>query len=901
MKSVLQVVKSEPERTQSGRALSNSDDFVLEFAPGVDPKGDESRSRRLSGASDRRSQLSQNKDKDDEGSHLGEATINKHRLAAKVLDRLQQNGIEVREVCSSKKGAVAYALRGKNETLFKQAERVKLRKPLKEGKEIGKTAKFTLARQADFANADDPKKFFSSGERLMLLEQLIPNDPLIRSAQGLRTFANDFEHPDAASEPEDANKGNSSSSDSNDTGSESRQQQEQQSKGFSMWNIVFGQKVLTPRPIRVVMHLVPLHNSDEVDELYNSWIMSIGPQPLDKVMKYFGQARGFYFAFLGSYTFWLLPAAILGIFVFQAQVSSQGFDNLSTLLYLGFLAFWSTGFTEYWKRREATLAFHWDSLEYEGYDEETRPAFKEASKREYHPAADAYRWVYPSYKHYSALVVSFVVCTGLSLAACAVMTGFLYLDREAKASLREYGGLYQVAQHMPMIAYICFIQLFSTLNTYLAEWLTNLEMHRTESAHENARIVKLVTLQFFNYHVSPLYIAFLEHDMTKLYSTIASLLTVQQLLGQVLEVGKPIATIIAGAVGLVRVDKKNSEEQDNDQNGSKLSTVGRSNIVLAPQESLFPEYLEMWVQFSQVTLFAAVFPLAPLMALLNNVVEMKTDALKMLRFQRRSIGRRVSGIGIWVVAFETVGYLGVMTNVALVGLIFRESQFVKEWFGNWTAWEKVMMLVFVEHLVIGLKALVAYTVPDLDSETSFIVRARHKSAEKEINRNFELRSHCQELLHKDRKHLAFRSTSDQGRQLLRNTLQNSRSNSSVMPGSGKPEDRDERSEDPQSNGSTAQEANTKANQHTSVNLDEMLGSLDESMLLQWIMDQEDRRHRAEKITRYYRKKLDKINETKTNARFSEFPQALNIFVTLLAVILLITRESREYFWSSSEK
>ena len=63
---------------------------------------------------------------------------------------------------------------------------------------------------------------------------------------------------------------------------------------------------------------------------------------------------------------------------------------------------------------------------------------------------------------------------------------------------------------------------------------------------------------------------------------------------------------------------------------------------------VFKEYLEMWMQFGMVTLFACTFPLAALFALINNLIEIRTDAFTLVRSCRRPMPLRVAGLGSWV-------------------------------------------------------------------------------------------------------------------------------------------------------------------------------------------------------------------------------------------------------------
>lgn len=57
----------------------------------------------------------------------------------------------------------------------------------------------------------------------------------------------------------------------------------------------------------------------------------------------------------------------------------------------------------------------------------------------------------------------------------------------------------------------------------------------------------------------------------------------------------------------------------------------------------------MFVQFGYVVLFSSAFPLAALCALVNNLIEIRSDALKLCTGLQRPFGQRVESIGQWQV------------------------------------------------------------------------------------------------------------------------------------------------------------------------------------------------------------------------------------------------------------
>lgn len=58
----------------------------------------------------------------------------------------------------------------------------------------------------------------------------------------------------------------------------------------------------------------------------------------------------------------------------------------------------------------------------------------------------------------------------------------------------------------------------------------------------------------------------------------------------------------------------------------------------------------MFIQFGYVVLFSSAFPLAAMCALVNNIIEIRSDALKLCTGLQRPFGQRVENIGQWQVS-----------------------------------------------------------------------------------------------------------------------------------------------------------------------------------------------------------------------------------------------------------
>jgi len=94
-------------------------------------------------------------------------------------------------------------------------------------------------------------------------------------------------------------------------------------------------------------------------------------------------------------------------------------------------------------------------------------------------------------------------------------------------------------------------------------------------------------------------------------------------------------------------------------------------------EDTYEDYLEMLIQFGYVTLFSSAFPMAAVCALLNNVIEIRSDAFKLCMTFQRPFGELVEDIGIWQVCLKTKhSTVNISTQVVIMCLHLMVYQFL---------------------------------------------------------------------------------------------------------------------------------------------------------------------------------------------------------------------------------
>lgn len=469
----------------------------------------------------------------------------------------------------------------------------------------------------------------------------------------------------------------------------------------------------------VIVDTFPLHHQGKLKELSGAWYSGNQlSQPLDAVSAYFGNTVGFYFSFLDFYTWSLLPPAILGLTItfFSGEVQKEMVESVSGsqvtsveedsglgmsghMIQAVFSMLWSTVVLELWKRRSSTLSYHWGTLRLAERFAEPRPAFH--GELGVNPVTGRVEPLFPEWQRDVRLMLVSVPVVGMFLALVVLgMLCFYWGEAQVNQLHQNWDSLLsQTLLYAPSVLHIVFTNVLATVYKTVAQFLTEYENHREESAFQNHLTAKVLVFTFFNYFAVLFHIAFVKQDVPLLRKRLASLLIVTQLVNQVTEVVVPFL-----------VDRFISAPHRTEREDDPEEDKFRNQITLPVFPGLFAEYIELLVQFGYLSLFSCVFPLTAVLLLINNLTEIRSDAYKICKLFRKPFSPPVANMGVWQIAFEVLSFVSVVSNCWLLTLSPQLQGLPEE--GSMSHTNLLLMAVSVEHLLILVKVILAVMIPD---------------------------------------------------------------------------------------------------------------------------------------------------------------------------------------------
>lgn len=141
---------------------------------------------------------------------------------------------------------------------------------------------------------------------------------------------------------------------------------------------------------------------------------------------------------------------------------------------------------------------------------------------------------------------------------------------------------------------------------------------------------------------------------------------------------------------------------------------------------------EMVVQFGYLTLFSVVWPLTAVSFLINNWVELRSDAVKICVEMQRPTPHRADSIGPWLDSLTFLTWLGSISTAALVYLFSNDGLGPDGTPADIKGWALLLVVFFAEHMYLVVRLAVRLAVPKLDTpgmqkehRERFITRKRY--------------------------------------------------------------------------------------------------------------------------------------------------------------------------------
>ena len=147
----------------------------------------------------------------------------------------------------------------------------------------------------------------------------------------------------------------------------------------------------------------------------------------------------------------------------------------------------------------------------------------------------------------------------------------------------------------------------------------------------------------------------------------------------------------------------------------------------------FYEYNELALQYGYLVIFSILLPAAPVLALFNNIIEIRTDAFKTIYAQRRTRAEPADDIGPWGPALRSLSFVGLFANLGILAVttdFFDELASIMPTFNQLGT--KLAAILVAEHLLLGLKLFIDWIVPDVPAKIRVKLARDEHNAEQRV-------------------------------------------------------------------------------------------------------------------------------------------------------------------------
>ncbi|XP_076958087.1 anoctamin-like protein At1g73020 [Bidens hawaiensis] len=483
----------------------------------------------------------------------------------------------------------------------------------------------------------------------------------------------------------------------------------------------------------MVKEVFPIHDEVKRKRLLKYWALNWRDfinQPLDEIYAYYGAKIAMYFAFIGMYTKWLFFPAALGVLVQLVDFGSLQFIILP-FFFLCIIS-WAVFFLQFWKRKNSTLLASWQICYSVGSESAYKYMYSEWSSLHLSEKEKFQRdeWLGHMLRFRNdAIIILSIICLQLPFELA-----YAHLYEIIGSDIMKFGLT---------AIYLFSIQYFTQIGGKVSVKLIKHEKNESSEYRANSLIYKVFGLYFMQSYIGLLYHAILHRNFMTLRQVITQRLIISELLENLMENALPYIKYSYRKYRAFRNKRKREKGMaarksyfNSRVEKEYFKPIYSASIGDELEDGLFDEFLELALQFGMVMMFACAFPPAFAFAALNNVTEIRADALKILAMYRRPVPRVSATIGAWLNIFQFLIVVSICTNcILLVCLYDRE--------GNWNISPGLAAILIMEHVLLLIKFGFSKIVPE---EPDWVKANRMKNAtqaqnmcSKQLLRNISIR------------------------------------------------------------------------------------------------------------------------------------------------------------------
>ncbi|KAL8641623.1 MAG: hypothetical protein Q9228_001596 [Teloschistes exilis] len=515
-----------------------------------------------------------------------------------------------------------------------------------------------------------------------------------------------------------------------------------------------------------VESIFPLHDHTFNKEWIKQWstMTFLKAEDLDQIRDRFGEKIAYYFAFTQSYfQFLIFPAA----FGFASWIILGSFSPIYALIN----GLWCVTFVEYWKRQEIDLGVRWGVKGVGGIQRKRKEFQHEKEVRD--PVTGEMMHIFPATKRLSRqlLQAPFAILATLALgtliATCFGIEIFLS---------EVYSGPGQsLLVFLPTGLLTALVPTLTAMLTAIATRLNDYENWETSENYESALTQKIFVLNFITSYLPIFLTAFVYVPFGSLivpyldiFNLTARPFATDEKQLQIPSAGFAInpsrlrkqviyftvtAQIVNFAMETIlpyvkRRGFSKYQEMKSERAAKKGGAGSGVTINDVPEESEFlkrvrneaeldvydvtTDLREMIIQFGYLSLFSVVWPLTPVSFIINNWIELRSDAVKICVEMQRPTPARADSIGPWLDSLQFLTWLGSITTAALAYLFSNDGLGPDGTPATIKGWALLLTIFFSEHIFLLMRWAVRLAISKIDSSgmekeraERFMVRKRY--------------------------------------------------------------------------------------------------------------------------------------------------------------------------------